>query len=129
MEKIMSDTMRDQLLSQMPQPENLAAYREHVAATIEKAERRVQAQRRITTAFWIFCAASATAYLWFGSSSGQFPRAPFLACIFFLWGGVELLRHSIASLQVELQKDMKHLQVQVLELRSSLMTHPPDARP
>jgi len=86
----------------------------------ENAQRRVQIQRRFTTAFWIFCAASATAYLWFGSSAGQFPRAPFLACIFFLWGGVELIRHSIAALQVELQKDIRHLQVQVLELRAHL---------
>jgi hypothetical protein len=117
----MTSNMRDQLISQMPQPEDLPAYRERVAATIEKAQHRVQVQRRFVSAFWIFCAASATAYLWFGSSAGQFPRAPFLACIFFLWGGVELIRHSIASLQVEIQKDIKHLQVQVLELRSSLL--------
>jgi hypothetical protein len=121
MEEIMTNIMRDQLLSQMPQPENLAAYREQVAATIAKAQRSVRVQRVIATAFWIFCAVSATVYLWFGSSAGQFPRAPFLACIFFLWGGVELIKHHIASSQVELQKDIKQLQVQVLELRSSLV--------
>jgi len=33
---------------------------------------------------------------------------------------VELIRHSIAALQVELQKDIRHLQVQVLELRAHL---------
>jgi hypothetical protein len=125
----MTSNMRDLLLSQMPQPENLSAYREQVAAAIEKAQRRVQIQRRFTTAFWIFCAASATVYLWFGSSAGQFPRAPFLACIFFLWGGVELIRHSIAALQVEMQKDIRHLQVQVLELRSSLLNPTPNSQP
>jgi hypothetical protein len=35
-----------------------------------------------------------------------------------LWGGVELLKHRIHAAQVEVQKDFKQLQLQVLEIRA-----------
>jgi hypothetical protein len=116
----MQDTndLRQRLLAQLPQPEKLSQYREQVTATIEKEQKRLRVERLAVTLFWIFCAASATAYLWFGNSSSQLPRSPFLACIFFLWGGVELLKHHIHAAQVQIQKEIKQLQLQVLALQA-----------
>ena len=111
-----TNEFRNQLLSQLPQPQDLATYRNHVTEIIRKNQQRLRVEHVASTVFWIFCAASATAYLWFGNGESHLPRAPFLACIFFLWGGVELLKHRINVAQVELQKDLKQLQLQVLEM-------------
>ena len=119
--------IRQGLLSQLPQPENYSQYRDQVAAAIENDRKRMRVEQVLTMLFWIFCAASATAYLWFGNSSSQSPRAPFLACIFFLWGGVELLKHRISAAQVELQKEIKQLQLQVLALQAGRTGNTPSA--
>lgn len=111
--------IRTQLLSHIPQPENLSEYRSRVAEIIQKDQKRLHAERVVTTVFWIFCGASATAYLWLGNSDAHLPSAPFLACIFFLWGGVELLKHRIHATQIEIQKELTQLQLQVLEMNSS----------
>jgi len=57
-----------------------------------------------------------------GNADSHMPRAPFLACIFFLWGGVELLKHRIHAAQIEIQKDLKQLHLQVLELKATSLT-------
>ena len=111
--------MQDRLLSQLPGAGELDAYRKKVAALVESDRKRIRVERVIATSFWVFCALSAVAYLWFGDTWSQLPRAPFLACIFFLWGGVEVLKHHIHSAEVELRKEVKQLQVQVLELQSA----------
>ena len=51
--------------------------------------------------------------------TAQLPRGPFLACIFFTWGGVEVLKHHINSSRVDLLKEVKELQLQVFELQES----------
>ncbi len=116
-----TNDMRQQLLAQLPQPEDLSKYRDHVAEIIQKDQKRLRVEHVLSMLFWIFCAASATAYLWFGNADSHLPRAPFLACIFFLWGGVELLKHRIHAAQVEVQKDLKQLQLQVLEMQARTM--------
>ncbi|ABF40825.1 hypothetical protein Acid345_1824 [Candidatus Koribacter versatilis Ellin345] len=111
--------MQNRLLSQLPDSGELADYRKKVATIVETDRRRIRVERVIATSFWIFCAISAAAYLWFGDTWSQLPRAPFLACIMFLWGGVEVLKHHIHSAEVELRKEVKQLQVQVLELQGA----------
>src|SRR5215831_5906281 len=58
--------IRSQLLSQISRPENLSEYRSRVAEIIQKDQKRLRVEHVVTTVFWIFCVASATAYLWFG---------------------------------------------------------------
>ena len=111
------DSLREGLLAHLPQPADLAAYRSEVSLLIEQNEKRIRRERRWVTLFWIFCAVSATIYLWFGTDGSNFPRAPFLACIFFLWGVLEMLKHHINACRIDLLKEIKQLQVQVLELQ------------
>ena len=118
-----ADEIRNQLLSHVPQPEDLSEYRSRIGQIIQKEQKHLRVERIVTTIFWSFCVASATAYLWFGNSDSHLPRAPFLACIFFLWGGVELLKHRIHAVQVEIQKDLKQLQLQILEIKASSTAH------
>lgn len=115
-----TNDITDGLLARLPNSSELAKFRSSIASSIEKNRVRVQRERVLATAFWIFCAASATVYLWFGSEAGKFPRAPFLACIFFLWGGIEVLKHHIYAARVEALKEIKQLQLQVLELQAQM---------
>jgi hypothetical protein len=114
-----NDDIRDRLLLHLPQPRDLTAYRKQVASTLERNQKRIRLERLLATPFWIFCAVTASVYIWFGNEGSSLPRAPFLACIFLLLGALELLKYHIHSAQVELQKEVKQLQIQVLELQSS----------
>jgi hypothetical protein len=115
-----SNSLRDRLLSQSPLPGDLAGYRQQVASLIDSNQKRLRRERIVTTAFWIFCAVSATAWLWFDAGSAHFPRGPFLACIFFIWGGVELVKHHINTARVDLLKEMKQMQVQMFALQAQI---------
>jgi hypothetical protein len=112
--------IRSELLSHLPAETDLAGYREQVAKTLQENQRRIRLERVLATAFWIFCAVTAAMYIWFGDTNSQLPRGPFLACIFLILGGVEIVKHYVHSAQVELQKEVKQLQVQVFELQSTV---------
>ncbi|HLJ85652.1 MAG TPA: hypothetical protein VKZ53_02455 [Candidatus Angelobacter sp.] len=111
--------MRQALLSHLPPAADLETYRKQIAATLEKNRKKNRLERVLANLFWLFCAGYATVHLWFDNLGPQFPRTPFLACIFMLLGGVELLKHHIHAAQVETQKDIKQLHVQILELQSA----------
>lgn len=123
-----SDELRDRLLGQVARPGDLASYRQRVSATVEANTARIRRERTLTTLFWIFCAASATAWLWFSADSAHLPRGPFLACVFFTWGGVEVVKHYINASRVDLLKELKELQLQVFELQNSLAPPPRDGK-
>lgn len=110
------DLLRRQLLGQLPDPASIARYRESVTRSLEKNSRHIRRERLLVTLFWIFCVASAVAWLWFSPDMARVPRTPFLACIFFLWGGIELIKHYINACRVDLMKEIKQLQAQVFDL-------------
>jgi hypothetical protein len=110
------DSFRDRLLAHLPQPANLADYRQEVASMLEKNQKRIRRERLAVTAFWVFCAVSATIYLWFDPKSATTPKGPFLACFMFLWGMAELLKHYVNTCRIDLLKEIKQVQIQVLEL-------------
>ena len=114
-----NDSLRERLLGRAPKPADLTDYRRLVSSTIEKNRKRIQRERLLATLFWIFCAASATAWLWFSADAARLPRGPFLACIFFMWGGVEILKHHINAGRIDLLKEIKMLQLQIFELKES----------
>jgi len=118
------DPLRDRLLGQLPKPGDVAKYRALITRVSGQNEKRIKRERVLVTAFWIFCAASATAWLWFDPSFDTGLRKPFLACIFFTWGGVEVIKHYINACRVDLLKEIKQLQVQIFELDLSSAEKP-----
>ncbi len=119
-----SDSLRERLLRQLPSLHDATAYKTAVAETLERNQKRIRRERALVTFFWIFCVASAVAYIWFGPGAAQVPRGPFLACIFFTWGGIELLKHHINSARVDLLKEIKQVQVQLLDLQTPRLDGP-----
>jgi hypothetical protein len=124
-----NDPLRDRLLGRVPQPADLASYKASVTQLLDQNQKSIKRERIFVTAFWIFCVVSATVRLWFSAESAHFPREPFLACIFFVWGGVEMVKHHINSSRVEVLKEIKQLQLHVFELDQALAGPPslPDA--
>ncbi len=112
------NSIRDRLLAGRPNPRDLAEYRQRVSSLIEGSQRRLRRERLLVTGFWIFCAVSATAWLWFSADAARLPRGPFLACIFFTWGGVEVVKHYVNAVRVDVLKEIKQIQVQLFELQA-----------
>jgi hypothetical protein len=114
------EKMRDRLLSHLPQPENAEAYRKEVAALLEKNARTFLRQKRASFAIWIFCVGLSAAFLWFGDRRGHdAARTAWygsLACFWLIYGAVDLLKYFINRNRVELMKEVKQVQLQILEL-------------
>lgn len=115
-----NESMRDRLLSRLPQPENAAEYRNDVAALLAKNERGLRRETWGTGALWIFVTLMGTALLVKGADTPHAATVGTGACFFLIFGAVELLKHFINRSRVELLKEIKQLQLQVLELQAAV---------
>jgi hypothetical protein len=118
-----NENMRDRLLARLPQPENLAAYREEVEASLLKNQRAFRREKWGVGALWVFMAGLSTVFLVLGGQHLDKPVGLWfgtLACFWLIYPSVELLKHFINRSRVELLKEVKQIQLQVLELQASL---------
>ncbi len=118
-----NDSIRDRLLSRLPLSANLAAYREEVAAMLGKNDKALRRETWVVTALWLFMVALSTAFLLLGGLRSGTPLGLYfeiLACFCLIYPSVELLKHFINRSRVELLKEVKQVQLQVLELQASL---------
>jgi hypothetical protein len=120
--------VRDRLLSRLPQPENLADYRREVDLLLQNNQKRLDREKWYSSAVWIFVVLLGTALL---VGAGRFidtPKAPVaiylgvFACFFLIAAAVELLKHFINRSRVELLKEIKQVQLLVLELHRGSST-------
>ena len=124
-----SEHFRDQLLSRLPQPENLSDYRSSVAVLLDKNRRNLKREKWYSGAVWSFVVVLGTVLLTGAGmklGSTQSGNAAFLgtfACFFLICGAVELLKHFINRSRVDLLTEIKQLQLQVLELQKTVRKH------
>ena len=117
-----NDNLRERILSHLPQPENLAAYREETASLLAKHEKAL---------FWekmpsIVCSVSAIAIVianWFwahktGAAMNQ--TAWFGVGILIFATTVLDMRYQFYRNKVDLLKEIKQVQLQILELQASM---------
>ena len=123
------ERLRERLLSHLPQPANLAAYREEVALLLEKKEKEVRRERRVMIELWVFTIVVSILFLWMGAQRmgskavDEAVLGPyFMGCagFWFLFALVYFVAHSISRSRVALLKEVKQVQVQVLELQALL---------
>jgi hypothetical protein len=118
-----NESMRDRLLARLPQPENLTAYRKETAFLLAKHDKALSWER------WSCRILSYSAMaLWFMCISGWGQRLDHRA-VLGLWSGFGLmligamstgLSYYINRSKVDLLKEVKQVQLQVLELQASL---------
>jgi hypothetical protein len=117
-----SNDLRERLLAALPQPENLADYREETATLLAKHARALRWDK--FTAYMLVFLACALAFLW---NHGPW-RPGTLAlhglqvgsAVLFFVGTIYAARYEIYAGQVATLKEIKQVQLQILELQSSL---------
>jgi len=115
------ESIREGLLRQLPQPSGLGDYRKEVAALIEKNERGLKREKWGAGATWLFVVVLSAALMWGAGGAGNTTKAAWLgtmACFWLIFGAVELLKYFINRARVELLKETKQVQLQILELRA-----------
>jgi hypothetical protein len=116
-----NDSIRERLLLRLPQPENLAAYREETASLLAKHDKALFWKKMAPRACYVIAAITVALWLW-----GKTPTAamrqyfwPLVGFAYFLVA-VQDLRYRIYRSRVDTLREVKQVQLQVLELQASL---------
>ena len=116
--------MREDLLSRLPRPENLASYREETASLLAKHQRALSREKWTATAL-SFCAF--VAMFFYGWIMKARPldagaQLSFLGgtLVFVLLAAINGVRFPIYASQVATLKEIKQLQLQLLEMQARL---------
>jgi hypothetical protein len=118
-----NESISERLLSRLPQPANMAAYQEEVTSLLAENERRLHRNKWTVARVWIFVVAISAPFLWmagahFNTAAGNW----FLGLVGFwvLFGAIEIAKYEHNQSRVELLKELKQAQLQILELHSLL---------
>ena len=117
-----SNDLRERLLASLPQPENLAEYREKTATLMAKHARALRWDK--FTANALVFLAFAMVFLWnhgpwsLGTSALIWLQVA--SAIFFFMGVIYSVRYEIYASQVATLKEIKQVQLQILELQALL---------
>jgi len=116
--------LRENLLSRLPRPENLVRYREETASLLAKHQRALSTEKWTATAL-SFCALAAFFfYSWMMKARPLDTGAQlsFLGgtLVFVLLVAINGVRFPIYSSQVATLKEIKQVQLQILEVQARL---------
>lgn len=117
-----SNDLRERLLASLPQPENLAAYREETAALLTKHATALRWDKFTANAFAFLAIALVCLWNhgpWRPGTLALLWLQVFSGVLFFL-GTIYRVRYEIYASQVATLKEIKQVQVQILELQASL---------
>src|SRR5260221_7760293 len=119
-----NDDLRDRLLGQQsPRTDKLAEYRQEVQTMLDQNEHGLLRERKYTTILWIFTVVMCTGFLIIG---GLHPTKVLgvwfgvMACFWFIVPSVELLKHFINRGRVDVLKELKQLELRVVEFPEML---------
>ena len=117
-----TNDLRERLLANLPQPENLTAYREETANLLAKHGRALRWDK--ITANALAFLAVALVFLWnhgpwrLGTTALVYLQV--MSAVFFFLGLIYSVRYEIYDKQVATLKEIKQIQLQILELQASL---------
>lgn len=116
-----SESIGELLLSHLPQPANLAAYQQEMASLFTKNDEVLRRGRSTVKRMWIFVAVIAAPFLWmagthFNTSQGNWFLG--LTCFWVLLGAVEVEKYEAHKGRVDLLKEIKQAQLQILQLHT-----------
>lgn len=94
---------------------------------LDDNERGLRRERRWTTVLWLYAVALMTVFLLVSGLYHPTPERSWMASltgmgVVLFYGGLELLKHFINRSRVEVLKEMKQLELRVLELDERLRT-------
>lgn len=116
-----NDSMRERLLARLPQPENHAAYREETAALLAKHEKALFWDKVPSIVCYVLAAIMVALALWGKAPSAAMHQYFWLLAGFAYFGGIVVdLRYRIYRSEVNTLKEVKQVQLQILEIQASL---------
>jgi hypothetical protein len=117
------NSIRELLLSRLPRPERFAAYQEEVKSLLEKNEKVLRQKKWTVARVWIVVVAVSIPGLWMAGTHFNTPQGNwFLALTLFwvLFAAIEVAKYAVEQGRVEFLKEVKQLQLQVLEIHAIL---------
>ena len=117
---------RRNLLEQLvPEPGRLDRYRQEMTKMLEENERGLRKERRFTAVLWIYGVTIFTAYLLVSGFYRPTPERVWLVGLISIgsvlfYGAIELVKHFINRSRVEILKELKQLELRVLEIDERL---------
>jgi hypothetical protein len=118
-----NDSVRDRLLARLPQPENLADYRRETEVLLAKHEKALFWERwSARTIIFLGAGVFWLAISSWGRHSNTDQRAGLYmgAALMYFVGAINELGYRISQSKVYLLKELKQVQLQILELQASL---------
>jgi len=116
-----TNDLRERLLAALPQPENFSAYREDTVALLAKHARALRWDR-VTASIFAFIASA----LFFFSIDNLWHLGAFAlhgfqvaSALMFFWAAIFEVRYRIYESQIATLKEIKQVQLQILELQAS----------
>lgn len=121
-----NENLRDRLLAQhVAEPDKLLTYRKEIDTMLERNEKVLRREKWYASAVWLMVVTIWVPFLVYGGYHADQPRSAFWAasaCVWFMFGGIELLKHFINRSRVEQLKEIKRVELEILELRELLQT-------
>lgn len=116
-----SNNLRERLLAALPQPENLAAYREETTILLAKHATALRWDKIAANTILLI----AMLLYWWSFYPGRLGAAGvysfrFGSGVLFFAGAIYLLTYKIYASQIATLKEIKQVQLQILELQASL---------
>ena len=118
-----SESVGQLLLSRLPQPANLAAYQEEVRSLFAQNEKKLQQNKWTVRRVWIFVILVSIPSLYMAGAHFNTPQGNwFLGAVLFwvLFGAIEIAKYDHNRARVELLKELKQIQLQVLETQAMI---------
>lgn len=116
-----SDGLRERLLARLPQPENIAAYREETESLLAKHKKALSAEKwsgyLITLCVYVLAMLILNGWAERHGVAAMFEVIASVMFLLVIYMGLENIIHRY---QVDTLKEVKQVQLQVLELQASL---------
>jgi hypothetical protein len=120
-----NESISELLLSRLPQPANLAAYQKEVTSLLAENEKKLRRNKWTVVRVWVFVVVVSAPFLWmagthFNTAEGNW----FLGLVGFwvLLGAIEIAKYEHRQGRVELLKELKLVQLQILQLHALFST-------
>jgi hypothetical protein len=116
-----NESISDLLLSRLPQSADLAAYQKEVTSLLAQNEKMLRRNKWTVVRVWIFVVVVSVPFLWmagthFNTAEGNW----FLGLVGFwvLFGAIETAKYEHKQGRVEILKELKQVQLQILQLHA-----------
>ena len=116
-----NESISELLLSRLPQSANLPAYEREVTALLAENEKKLRRNKWTVVRVWTFVVLVSAPFLWMAGTHFNTPEGNwFLGLVGFwvLFGAIEIAKYEHQQGRVELLKELKVVQLQILELHS-----------